>query len=216
MSTEQLEDEHNFEEEYTKRTAIRTVAVILVFLVLSNLAFAGLFAWQFIKKTRVEYVLLQLEDSSNLVYRIQQSNTLETDKATLLRESMLRSYVVNRLTVNHIDEEDRYKKVKLMSSAEEWEKFDSQMNPEKNPKSPLINEKYQSKIRILRPPVLVTTTGYQIDFEQTETKLGEDLPPTRWSAYIQFSYKPLNVEYQDRYINIDGITVERFSIRQEF
>ncbi|EOX3329418.1 type IV secretion system protein [Vibrio cholerae] len=215
MTTEHREDELNFDEEYSKRVMIRWVGGIGLVLVLSNFLFAGLFAWQFVKKTEIKHVLLQFDDSTHMVYRIEQADELEASKAQLLREAMLRRYVIDRLTVNHIDEPDRYTRVKLMSSEAVWNQFDSQMNPEKNPQSPLVNETYQSKIKIIRPPVAVTQSGYKVDFEQIEVRRGVELPPTRWSAYIQISFKPVNVEYQDRYINIDGITIERFIISQE-
>ncbi|MVB87101.1 hypothetical protein D6V10_18695 [Vibrio cholerae] len=213
MNTEH--NEPSFDEEYTKRVAIRWAGGVIVGLVLSNVLFASLFAWQFVKKTEIKYVMLRFDDATHMVYRIEHADELDASKAQLLRESMLRRYVVDRLTVNHIDEADRYKRVKLMSSESIWNTFDSQMNPEKNPQSPLLNEDYQSKIRVIRPPVQVTKSGYKVDFEQIEVKRGVELPPTRWQAYIQISFKPVNVEYQDRYINIDGITVERFTISQE-
>lgn len=196
------------------RTALIVLGVVCFVLLLSNIAFATIAAVQYKKKEKTpEPIIFEVEKAEHKIVRIERGD-LGASKESLLRSVALREYVEWRETINHLDEKQRWRKVKLMSSPSLFKDFYNVMNPEVNKDSVLTNTKYTRKIEIITDYSISTGNRniHRVEFYATDTLDGESFPTQRYVAIIQYESGDSLVSYKDRFINIDGLRIVRYEI----
>lgn len=157
-------------------------------------------------------IVYQVDEQSKMVVRIEEGDLLHT-KRELLRSSTMRQYVLNRETINHLDEADRWGKVKIMSSKSVWTSFANTMSVQKNPDSPMKNPDYIRKIEIITDyPIKGVGNVHRVEFLVSESVKGKEFPPRRFVAVIEFDSSNAQIVYEDRFLNIDGIEVISYDI----
>lgn len=206
------------DKEYTKRYELQVMLISNIVLLVMLVVFIYLFVVEYKKKAQIEPVFLRFDSATHQVVEVERGN-LPVEKQTLLRSSILREFVKDYLTVNHIDESKRFARIKARSSDEVFAEFEDLFELETedgrtNRNSPLNNPDYFSKIEIIRD-VPVTSKSIQVYFYKTETINGFEGKPVRYAALISYDYRPVSVELKDVHLNIDGITVTNFLVQRE-
>lgn len=193
--------------------AVTALTVVAIILVISNVFFAAIAAKEFQRKEKTpEPIIFEVDTSAHKIVRVEKGN-LGATKQSLLRSVTLRDYVFDRETINHIDEGDRWKKIRLMSNRKVWADFQALMDPEINKQSVLLNKKFKRKVEIITDyPIDHNQNIHRVEFYATDFINDERFPPQRYVAVIQYSVSDAFVSYQDRFINIDGLMVVRYEI----
>ncbi|CAM2943176.1 type IV secretion system protein [Vibrio ordalii] len=194
-------------------TSITVMGVCLVVLLLSNVFFAVVAAKQYQRKEKTpEPIIFEVDTSAHKIVRVEKGN-LGATKQSLLRSVTLRDYVFDRETINHIDEKDRWKKIRLMSNKKVWGEFQTLMNPEINKNSVILNNKLKRKIEVITDyPLDHKQNIHRVEFYATDFIDDERFPPQRYVAVIQYDTGDAFVSYEDRFINIDGLKIVRYEI----
>lgn len=193
--------------------AVKALVFVCVLLTLSNIVFAGFAAQQYARKEKTpEPIIYEVDKTAQKIVQVERGN-LAASKQSLLRSLTLRNYVLDRETVNHIDEKERFRKVRLMSGKRVWNEFQTLMNPEINENSVLKNKKFKREIEIITDyPLPSQNNVHQVEYYLTDTIDGERLPTQRFVAIIQYDMSTAQVRHQDRFINIDGVTIVNYKI----
>ena len=195
------------------RVALIAMTVICIFLLLGNVVLATAWAVQYARKEKTpEPIIFEVNKAALKVVRVEKGNLGET-KQSLLRSVSLRNYVSWRETLNHIDENDRWKKVRLMSSRDTYRVFFNMMNPDVNKRSPYANKAYNRKIEIITD-YPISDGVHRVEFYATDTISGETHPSKRFVAVIRYQSSDAFVSYDDRFINIDGLLITRYDIHE--
>ena len=215
-SKDQQKEDVPFAVAKGNSAAISVLAFICVTLLLTNIGTAVIAAKQFARKEKTpEPIIYEVDKTAQKIVRVERGDqsSLGQTKQSLLRSFTLRNYVFDRETVNHIDEKDRYRKVRLMSGRNVWNDFQNLMNPEVNENSVLKNKKFKREIEVITDyPIHAQKNVHRIEYYLTDTIDGEELPTQRFVAVIQYDVSEAYVRHQDRFINIDGIKIVRYEI----
>ncbi|MFA0155671.1 type IV secretion system protein [Vibrio sp. 10N.261.46.A3] len=210
------------DESFTKQYVVRLLSIVIVALIGLTLTFAYLYVEEFKKKQKTEYQFVTLDNANNQLVKLEIGG-LPIEKQDLLRESVLREYVKDYFTINHVDEPFRYQRIRSRSSKRVFSEFQSLMSQTKtdergrevvNKSSPLNNEDYFAEIEVIRS-VKVASNRLSIYFTKKETLKGEPLPVQRWVAILSYEYRDLDFEYKDIFLNIDGLTVTQVLVQEE-
>lgn len=159
-------------------------------------------------------IIYQVDNQSKMVVRIEEGDLL-LSKRELLRSSTMRQYVLNRELINHMDEVERWGKVKHMSSDKVWDEFSNLMSTKRNPKSPMANTEYTRRIEIFTDyPLNGTNNVHRVEYLAFDTLKGKEYPPRRFVAVIEYDESSAEIVYEDRFLNIDGIEINSYQIYQ--
>jgi type IV secretory pathway component VirB8 len=196
-----------------RRTNI-VLAVLLVIMTLSVLFFAGVAAKYYAKGEKIIPVFYEFQDETRRIVRVEQGN-MRTDKASLLRSWSMRDYLESREIINHIDEAERYKKVRAMSSKKVFEKFANVYDPNKNKESPLTDESFTREVEIKADDALKPKGRFdlhRVEFVTIDKIDGKEIARKNWVALIEYDVTNARVSYDDRFLNLDGVKVMNYSI----
>lgn len=206
-----------FDVWQTSKTAIIALSVVCVFFLISLLVLGAYTAMLYAQKQKVEAIFYQVDTAARHIVRIEHNNR-DTDQVALVRSHTLREYVLNREVVNHIDEKDRYKRVKLASSNKVYQEFYRLIDKKTNPDSLVFQKDVTRAIDIITDyPISSSNPGqfvHRIEFETTDTVRGKKLPKQRWVAVIEYVKSDKYVSYSDRYLNLAGIEVVNYRINR--
>lgn len=201
----------------TSKTAIVSLSVVCIILLIVTLAFMGLSAKLYAQKQKVETIFYQVDTAARHIVRIEHNNR-DTNQVALVRSHTLREYVLNREVVNHINEKTRFKKVKLASSSKVYQEFYKLIDKKTNPDSLVFKKDVTRAIDIITDyPITSSRPGlgvHRIEFETTDTVRGKKLPTQRWVAVIEYVKSDKYVSYSDRYINLAGIEIVNYRINR--
>jgi type IV secretory pathway component VirB8 len=198
--------------QWSKVTII-SLSVVCVLLLLTVIGLGAITAKLYQKKEKTpEPILYQVDKAQNLVVQIERGK-LTLQQSALLRSVTMRDYVFNRETINHLDEQDRWKKVKLMSSSSIWKEFSNVMNPEINKESPLLNKDFNRNIEIVFDYPIDSHT-YRVEFNITDSIIDDNHKPRRFVAIMNYELSDSYVSYKDKFINLDGIVITKYQIRE--
>lgn len=196
------------------KTALITLSVVCVFLLLACFALGAIAAKQYVRKEKTpEPIIFEVSKAEHKVVQIERGD-LGATQQSLLRAVSLREYVEWREIINHIDEKERWKKVRLMSGDKVFKHFYNQMNPDINKDSVVNNKKYTRKIEIINdyPIPSGSKNVHRIEFYAVDSLDGEEFPRQRYAAVIQYDVSDAFVSYKDRFINIAGLKVINYQI----
>lgn len=215
MAKKNLDDDVPFAVAQGNSTAIKVLGSVCVGLLLSNLTIGAFAVKQYARKEKTpEPIIFEVDTAAHKIVKVEQGN-LGATKQSLLRSVSLREYVFNRETINHIDEVDRWKKVRMMSNKTVWGQFQTIMDPEVNKDSVLSNKKFKRKIEVITD-YPISTQGvdniHRVEFYATDFIGDERFPQQRYVAVIQYRSGDAFVSFEDRFINIDGLNIVRYEI----
>lgn len=195
------------------RTALIILGILAGLMTLTAIAFATAWAKEYSRKEKTpEPIIYEVDKTAHKIVRVEKGDLGQT-KESLLRSVAFRDYVQWRETINHIDEKDRWKKVKLMSNNSVYKNFFNLMNPKVNPNSVFANKKFTRRIEIIND-YPISTNVHRVEFYSTDTIDGEVYPTQRFVAVFKYSTSEAYVSYEDRFINISGVKVINYQIRE--
>lgn len=192
-------------------TAIKVMAFVIVVLLLSLVGTGFFAAQQYARKEKTpEPIIFEVDKAAHKVVRVEKG-TLNADQNSLLLSVSLRDYVFNRETINHIDEKDRWRKIRLMSSRSVWNDFQTVMNPEINKNSVLLNNDLERKIEVFTD-YPISNNVHRVEFYVTDIIDGETYPAQRFVAVFKYSKGDAFVSFDDRFVNIEGLKITNYKI----
>ncbi|MUK92551.1 hypothetical protein GNP80_08860 [Aliivibrio fischeri] len=206
-------DDIPFVVSSTQKTTITVLAVVLGVMTLLFVLASAMAVTQYAKKEKTpEPIIFEVDKTAHKIVRVEQGN-LNATKQSLLRSVALREYVFNRETINHIDEKERWKHVRLMSSKSVYKDFQLVMNPELNEKSPFANKSFERRIEIITDyPIDKAKNIHRVEYYLTDKVKDNTYPTQRFVAVIQYGISDSYVSWNDRFINIDGLVIKRYEI----
>lgn len=195
------------------KTALVVLGIVCVMSVFLTISFAFLWSVEYAKKQKSpEPMIYEVDRITHQVVRIERGE-LNKDKASLLRSSTLRNYVIWRESINHMDEVDFWGKVRLLSSNNVFDDFRNLMDPSVNPDSLYANEDFERKIEIITDYPISEDT-HRVEYDVIDTYKGEEGKPRRYVAVMTYDNSNTRVIYNKRFINIDGLLITRYDIRK--
>lgn len=194
------------------KNAITAISVLAFLLMLSNIFFAWRWSVEYAKKEKVpEPIIFEVDKASHQIVKIERGG-LNRDERSVIRSFGLRGYVINRETINHIDDMARWKDIKLKSSKEVFDRFNVVMNPDINPESIYLDKSFTRAVEIITEYPIDAYT-HRVEFYITDAINGEEKIPQRYVAVISYDNSQTRVLFEDQYINLDGLRVTGYSIR---
>lgn len=193
------------------KTALTILGIVCVITTLTSVAFAVAWSKEYARKEKTpEPIIFEVDKAAHKVVRVEKGDLGQT-QTSLLRSVAFREYVEQRETLNHIDEVDRWKKVKLLSSKSVWKDFYNVMNPEINDASPFANKRFKRKIEIITD-YPISSKIHRVEYYATDFINDEQYPTQRYVAVIKYGSSDAFVSYEDRFINIGGLIVTNYEI----
>jgi type IV secretory pathway component VirB8 len=159
-----------------------------------------------LKTVETRYVEFQT-GGNNFVSIADANSDLSANDALI--SMLLRKYVVDRETINQIDEKERYQAVYAMSTEEtatEFKKFYGGDN------ALIYKEGFRRKI-VLGPTTRLAKNIVVIDFQTTDTNVQkpEQAPVTKeWQATIKYGFAAQQVKEDQKELNPIGIFVMNY------
>lgn len=194
------------------KNAITAISVLAFSLMLSNIFFAWIWSVEYAKKEKIpEPIIFEVDKASHQIVRIERGG-LNRDERSVIRSFGLRGYVIDRETINHVDDMVRWQNVKLKSSGRVFEEFNNIMNPDINPESIYLDKNFTRSVEIITEYPIDRNT-HRIEFYITDAIKGEEKPPQRYVAVIKYDNSQTRVLYKNQYLNLDGLRVTGYSIR---
>lgn len=196
------------------RQAIRNNAILVkVVIALSALSCSlGIsFALLFPLKT-TEYLLYEFSASGQTFYRIENAKDLISRKSALIRYAM-REYVVDKESVNHLTESDKFIKVQNMSTNDVFAKF-KQRYIDTTAK---FFQKSKRKITIELDTPFAGNFNQQVhivDFSATDTDEADVKTITYWQATIAYTFNEQKIRLDDLVHNPLGLEIFNYSINK--
>lgn len=139
------------------------------------------------------------------------------EQRDLVTDQLLCGYVVDRETIDHQTERDRWERMRWLTEEEMFQRFIDTMTI-KNPSSPYkpyYDDKRTRSAECKRRSML-SPTIWQVEYETEDRKEGQSKADnTRfWVATITVTFKTMAVRYQDRFMNPWGLQVVKYSVAE--
>ena len=195
------------------RQAIRNNKVMRIIAVVQSVAIVALVvlvATLFPLKT-TEVKLYEFSSSGQTFYRIDDAQKLMSRKTALIRFAM-REYVVDKESVNHLTETDRFKRVTNMSNAKVFDEF---KNRYRATEKSFENKKRKITIELDTP--FANDWSQQvhiIDFSTTDTDASNADYKTYWQATVSYTFNEQKIKLDDLIHNPLGLEVVSYSINK--
>lgn len=175
--------------------------------------FASTTAYYFKKKEKTpEPIIFEIKNKGQSIVQIDRGQEL-LSTGSLLRSMTMRNYVFDRESINHINDKTRFERIQLMSSKNVWNLFQSTVNPEINPNSPLLNMSFTREIeQITDFPLPSQTNVHRVEFYIIDKINGRVVEKTEYVSVIQYDASNAKVKYEDRFLNIEGIEIIDYQI----
>ncbi|TLD84670.1 VirB8 family type IV secretion system protein [Helicobacter trogontum] len=183
---------------------------ILILSVIVVLLIVGFFILLPLKQ-KEPYLVFFSNADTNFV-RVEQGNyNIRADEALL--KSIIATYLLNRETINRIDDIERYEKIRLQSSKEVWEVFETIVKQEGS----IYQEKdLYRNIKIINLSILSKNVA-NIDFI-TETKNGNSNKTMlkRYRATLQYDFINQELSFDSVPENPSGFIVTGYALTEIF
>lgn len=183
---------------------------ILILSVIVILLIVGFFILLPLKQ-KEPYLVFFSNADTNFV-RVEQGNyNIRADEALL--KSIIATYLLNRETINRIDDIERYEKIRLQSSKEVWEVFETIVKQEGS----IYQEKdLYRNVKIINLSILSKNVA-NIDFI-TETKNGNSNKTMlkRYRATLQYDFINQELSFDSVPENPSGFIVTGYALTEIF
>lgn len=193
-----------------KNTAIAyKLVALLAFISLSQaIAIAVILP---LKETQHHFVDFANQDKHYAI--IQRADESISSNEALVR-SLIGTYILNRESINHIDDQMRYETVRLQSSQKVWHVFES-LVASKN--SIYTNNKMDRDIKIIDIAILKHTKSHSIASAQIVAKLfsqGQLTYEKRYHITLSYTFLPPKLDYAPMPKNPTGFQVLAYSVAE--
>lgn len=201
---------------YSSRRTILILGITLVLCMGLTVFFAVVAAMNYQTSQKVEPIFYEVKSKEKQIVRVEQGQ-MDVTKSQLLRSFSMRQYLKSREVVNHIDETERFKRVRAMSSDNVWRDFRNSADPRINKNSIFSDDDFTREIEITADMPLKSKGAYglyRVEFTTTDKDQGELIgdQPRRWVALIEYDVSNAYIKHGDRYLNIDGVKIVSYQV----
>lgn len=182
----------------------RVVVALLVAVVAMAFGYAAILP---LKTT--EWLVYEFSSSNNTFVRVARAGD-EITANEALTSMLLRKYVMDRETINRVDEQDRYASVMAQSASNVAATFKNIYGGEN---SPLNISGYLRAVVINRDSKLGTGL-HQVEFTTTDTTNGIKPDVRQWVASISYTWSAQKVRADDITFNPAGLVITQYSLAQ--
>lgn len=203
-----------FDVWMTARTTINRLSLCLVLAVVMLTASLAYNAVLYREKREPIPVFFALDDANKQVVKIERMDGYKTiQQSKLLKEWAFRQYVLNREIINHMDEKERFRQVRLMSNDSVWLQFQNQVDPRLNKESVLSDKRFTREINIDNAfPVVGVKNVWRIEFTVNDTYRERPNAPLKMFAIIQYREVESKVSFDDRFLNLSGLEILSYQL----
>lgn len=195
--------EDNGYRQATRNNVLLTRVIVALLVAIVAMAF-GYAAILPLKTT--EWLVYEFSSSNNTFVRVARAGD-EITANDALTSMLLRKYVMDRETINHVDEQDRYASVMAQSSSSVATNFKNVYGGEN---SPLNISGYQRAVLINRDSKLGKGL-HQVEFTTTDTINGIKPDVRQWVATIAYTWSAQEVRADDITFNPAGLVIQQYS-----
>lgn len=159
-------------------------------------------------KQKEPYIVFFSNADTNFV-RVEQANyNIRADEALL--KSIIATYLINRETINRIDDIERYEKVRQQSTKEVWNTFQRIVMQDDSIYS---SEDVYREVKIINLSVLDKKVA-NIDFISQISKNGEKEPTKRYRATIGYTFENQEISFDSVPENPSGFKVTGYALTE--
>lgn len=182
----------------------RVIVALTALLIILVIAIISLFP---LKET--EWLVYEFSTSDNTFMRVAKAgDTITANDA--LTQMQLREYVMQRETINRVNEPERYAAVMAKSASRVANEFRTLYGGDK---SPLQIDGFKRAVVINRDNKIGTGSGlHQVEFTTTSTINGERPEVKEWVASIAYSWRPQQVRADEVTFNPTGLIIEKYTL----
>lgn len=155
-------------------------------------------------------VLLKFSDADSRFVTMSDTNLNVRSDEQLLK-SILAGYVKNREMINRIDDIERYNEIRVQSSRQVWEAFQTIVA---DPNSIYTTKNYYRDIKILNVSILsynVATVDFQAEITNPS---GTEKEYKKYRCAIEYDFQNQNNTYEDTLKNPTGFVVKQYRVTQ--
>ena len=155
-------------------------------------------------------ILLKFSDADSRFVTMSDTNLNVRSDEQLLK-SILAGYVKNREMINRIDDIERYNEIRVQSSRQVWEAFQTLVA---NPSSIYTTKNYFRDIQIINVSILSQTVA-TVDFQAIVTNpSGTERTYRKYRSAIEYDFEKQNNTYADTIKNPTGFIVKQYRVTQ--
>lgn len=158
-----------------------------------------------------EWLVYEFSSSNNTFVRVAKAGQ-EIQAKEALTSMLLREYVMQRETINRVDEPDRYASVMAKSGSRVANEFQTTYSGDK---SPLKIDGFKRAVVINRDSKIGSGDGlHQVEFTTTDTINGDRPVSREWVASIAYTWQAQEVRADKLTFNPTGIVITQYSLAQ--
>lgn len=155
-------------------------------------------------------VLLKFSDADSRFVTMSDTDLNVRSDEQLLK-SILAGYVKNREMINRIDDIERYNEIRVQSSRQVWEAFQTIVA---DPNSIYTTKNYYRDIKILNVSILSYNVA-TVDFQAEITNPSEtEKIFKKYRCAIEYDFQNQNNTYEDTLKNPTGFVVKQYRVTQ--
>jgi len=198
----------------TSRKTIYCLTFLLTLTVLIMVASLVGNAILFREKREPIPIFFAIDEANKQVVKIERMEGLKTiQQSKLLKEWAFNQYILNREIVNHMDEKERFREVRLMSNDKVWTEFQNNVDPRINPESVIADKRFIRQVEIDNAfPVVGVKNVWRVEFTAKDTFKDRSQTPLKMFAIIQYREVESKVSYEDRFLNLSGLEVISYQL----
>ena len=155
-------------------------------------------------------VLLKFSEADSRFVTMSDTNLNVRSDEQLLK-SILAGYVKNREMINRIDDIERYNEIRVQSSRQVWEAFQTLVA---NPSSIYTTKNYYRDIQIINVTLLSQTIA-TVDFQAIITNPSEtEKTYMKYRSAIEYDFENQSGNFKDNMQNPTGFKVSQYKVTQ--
>lgn len=155
-------------------------------------------------------MLLKFSEADSRFVTMSDTNLNVRSDEQLLK-SILAGYVKNREMINRIDDIERYNEIRVQSSRQVWEAFQTLVA---DPSSIYTTKNYYRDIQIINVTLLSQTVA-TVDFQAIITNPSEtEKTYMKYRSAIEYDFEKQNNTYADTIKNPTGFIVKQYRVTQ--
>lgn len=196
--------------EYTRLVALTRILSAYSILVTVAFLIAAATIWTLFPLKTIVPQFVYFSDKREQVVTVEPGNVSQ-NTADLIIKKQLEGYVVDRETINCIDEGDRYARLQRLSDTETFRAFKSMMDPNVNTQSPIKSYCQNNMAREIHVESVIPNNYaegiYTVDFITTDRKVDNVLSRKERVATIQYTISKLETNGEHAAENPVGMTI---------
>lgn len=155
-------------------------------------------------------VLLKFSEADSRFVTMSDTNLNVRSDEQLLK-SILAGYVKNREMINRIDDIERYNEIRVQSSRQVWEAFQTLVA---DPSSIYTTKNYYRDIQIINVTLLSQTVA-TVDFQAINTNPSEtEKTYMKYRSAIEYDFENQSGNFKDNMQNPTGFKVSQYKVTQ--